>query len=131
MPFFLLNPTAPIAPKKETRLRETLACKQAAEPVLLLAHKFVTNIDVITPNTLAPFIPDSAYQSAVVYSYLARETGEKQYQDAIVTLTNALEYAERRWKVAGKFAFVKLTWWADVVVIDAYLQMLDEQQSRW
>jgi hypothetical protein len=50
-----------------------------------------TDLDLIDLITLAPLIPDPAYQFAVVYSYLARETGEDQYWDAVRVLRRSLE----------------------------------------
>jgi hypothetical protein len=138
MPSFLRNPTMPIPPSKASRLREAIACTASASVVLQLASKFFSKFDpnLIDLETLAPFIPDSAYQSAIVYSYLARETREQRYSDAVAVLRRSLEVFDRRWKVAGEWLLscrgVEMEpWFADVVIIGAYIKMLDEQQSRW
>jgi hypothetical protein len=61
--------------------------------------EFNTASFLLNPTT---FIPDSVCQSAIVYSYLAGETGEQQYSDVVVVLRTSLEFFDWRWKAAGE-----------------------------
>lgn len=77
------------------------AWKQAADRVLELGGLFFKKVETTGPPVMAPLVPDSIFQSAVVYGYLWRETGETGYYDAVMYMKKALKIFAKRWGVAG------------------------------
>ena len=79
------------------------AWKQAADQVLDIGGRFFKKVETTGPPVMAPLVPDSIFQSAVVYGYLWRETGETGYHDAVLYMKKALEIFAKRWGVAGMY----------------------------
>lgn len=81
--------------------------KRAADRVYELGLLFISNINVPgLIDTIAPLVPDSIYQAAVFYAFLAREAVEQgrydqSYVDAYELMRKSLVIFDRRWKIAG------------------------------
>lgn len=84
-------------------------CKRAADRVYELGLTFLSNIDFPgLIDSIAPLVPDSIYQTAVFYAFLAREAGDQSdhlqsYVDAYELMRKSLMFFDRRWKIAGMF----------------------------
>ena len=77
-------------------------CKRAADRVYELGVMFFMNIEWPgLVDTIAPLVPDSIFQTGVLYGILGRETGDQSYRDGYELMRQALKFFDRRWKVAG------------------------------
>ena len=85
------------------RLQELMACKLAADRVLSSGKKFFRlHNKESSPPLLTPLVPDSLFQSAVLYTLLWRATAKEEYAEALDTMKRGLEAFATRWSNSSR-----------------------------